>query len=71
MNKPHDRHFTNLDAAEVPLYERAISESGKDLSIRPGAFDCHGRMWDGSRYSLWGPMRTGGLSEFWKFVDAQ
>lgn len=67
----HDHHLTNLDAADLPRYEQAIDASGRDLSIRPGSVDCHGRLLDANRYSLWCATLEGDLSGFWRLVEQE
>lgn len=67
----HNWFLGNLDPYELGQYQAAIASIGCDLSIRQGAYDCRGRMWDAGRYSLWCDADEGDLSRFWAMVEGE
>jgi hypothetical protein len=68
-NPAHTWHLGNYDASDQARLQSAIDESGRDISIRQGAYDQSGRMWDGSRISIWCDELEGDLTEFWDLVE--
>ena len=63
MSKTH--HLGNYDTEHRERLQRAIEESGRDVSIAPGRYDSLGRCWSTDGISLWCEPTERDLTDFW------